>query len=198
LAVCSSNAEAARLLLEQNVNINGRDHLSMTPLTWPVSKNIPSMTAFLLRNGANPDTGNAAGKTSLHFAASSGHEKLVKLLLKSGAAVNAVDVYGLSPIYEAAYNGHTHVSELLSRYGASSVDRWQAEELALNVVAKESATLIAASGSGPNGSKGSKGSAGGRRKPPGSLVVARQGSSVPGTKVLGFSPARFDPLQPKD
>jgi ankyrin repeat protein len=197
LAACSSNVEAARLLLEQNVNINGRDHLSMTPLTWSVSKNIPSMTAFL-RNGAKPDTGNAAGKTALHFAASSGHEKLVKLLLKSGAAVNAVDVHGLSPIYEAAYNGHTHVSELLSRYGASSVDRWQAEELALNVVAKESATLIAASGSGPNGSKGSKGSAGGRRKPPGSLVVARQGSSVPRTKVLGFSPARFDPLQPKD
>jgi ankyrin repeat protein len=198
LAVCSSNVEAAKLLLEQKVDINGRDHLSMTPLALSVSKNTPSMTAFLLQHGANPDTGNAAGKTALHIAASLGDEKFVTMLLKSGASVNVADVHGLTPIYGAAYNGHTHISDLLSRYRASSTHRSQAEKLALNIEAKNSATLIAASGSGPNGSKGSKDSAGGRHRPSASLVTALQGSDVPRTKVLGFSPARFNPLQEKD
>ncbi len=60
---------------------------------------------LLLREGAQVDLKDNAGRTPLSYAAGRGHKAIVNLLLKEGAVVNLVDGLGQSPLSYAVRRG---------------------------------------------------------------------------------------------
>jgi ankyrin repeat protein len=71
-----------------------------------------------LEGGANPDAGDADGRTALMHAAIDGKGNIVALLLGRQARVNAQDKSGLSALHCAAQGFHAGVASLLIRAGA--------------------------------------------------------------------------------
>jgi ankyrin repeat protein len=78
-----------------------------------------AMMDLLLKHGANPNVGDAEGKTPLYFASSQGNIPAVKALLSNGADANVKDSTGDTPLIEAAYRGNIEVVKLLLAHGAN-------------------------------------------------------------------------------
>ena len=73
----------------------------------------------LLAAGADPNTANWYGETSLHTAALYGYEAIVPLLLAAGADPNAANQYGSTPLHHAATIGYKTIVQLLLAAGAN-------------------------------------------------------------------------------
>ena len=71
------------------------------------------MAGLLLRQGADVNAADAAGRTALHRAAWRGQVAVVKLLLQAGADPHLRNRDGQTPRHEAEANGHTAVADLL-------------------------------------------------------------------------------------
>ena len=77
------------------------------------------MAAFLLEQGANPDTPDEAGKTPLCHAADRGRVEIAGLLMERGADVNHADREGNPPLRWAVEKGRTQLARALMDEGAS-------------------------------------------------------------------------------
>jgi ankyrin repeat protein len=97
------------------------DDVQYTPLMLAAANGRVDLVQVLLDGGANIETRNPHGWTSLHVAAFQGHLEVCRKLLDSGAEVNPVS-YGKknSPLHSAARNGHLPVVKLLVGKGAST------------------------------------------------------------------------------
>ena len=73
---------------------------------------------MLLKNGADVNSKNKLGYTSLGFAVSQGHEKIAKMLLKNGADVNSKNENGDTSLTKAVSEGHEKIAEMLLKNGA--------------------------------------------------------------------------------
>jgi ankyrin repeat protein len=72
------------------------------------------MVRLLLNAGADPNSSDATGETSLMMAARVGQPDIVKALLDKGAPVDARDpAYHQTPLMLAARAGHTDIARLL-------------------------------------------------------------------------------------
>jgi len=69
-----------------------------------------------LKNGANIESLNEQGISSLYTAAYRGFVNIVKILLENGAKMQSINCY--HPILCASYKGHIEIVKLLLRYGA--------------------------------------------------------------------------------
>ena len=78
-----------------------------------------AVVKLLLERGADVESKDDAGQTSLSRAAWNGHEAVVKLLLERGADVESKDDAGETPLSWAARNGHEAVVKLLLEKGAN-------------------------------------------------------------------------------
>ena len=85
-------AEAAKLLVYRNADLNTQTDRGATALMMALTQKFPSEKAredlllYLLKRGANPNLQDASGHTALYYAAVLQNEKAAALLYEYGAA----------------------------------------------------------------------------------------------------------------
>lgn len=90
-AADAPNLNAAKLLLEENADVNIKNSDGNTPLHVAIEKNTPAVVSLLVQYGADPTIANNAGKTPLKMAQK--NKKLLKLLQnKPEKPVTNVDI----------------------------------------------------------------------------------------------------------
>jgi hypothetical protein len=89
LAAKKGYAKAAKLLLDNNADINVRDVMEATPLHVAVIEDKIEIVRILIAHGADLDATSKYLSTPLSNAADSGQVAIVKLLLENGSDVNA-------------------------------------------------------------------------------------------------------------
>ena len=105
---CTANACAARILLDNRANVNGRRSTNdVTPLHEAAYRSHLEVADLLLDRGAELEASDGLGHTALHFAFSSdrppspSRETLNQLLLEKGADVDARDSTGETALHYA-------------------------------------------------------------------------------------------------
>lgn len=102
------------LLLErQDVDIDSRDSLGLTPLHYAAMSGSFSIATLLIVKGAAIDRRNKRGQTPLHLAAENGYESTVQVLIDAGSDVNALSDTETTPLFRAARRGHVSVIQRL-------------------------------------------------------------------------------------
>ena len=89
LAVKQGYARAAKLLLDNNADVNARDVMESTALHLAVLEDNVEIAKLLIANGADLDAMSTYLSTPLHNAAACGKVEMAKLLLENGADANA-------------------------------------------------------------------------------------------------------------
>ena len=93
-------------LLDENADVNKRDHKNRTALHLAVASADYDITRMLLYRGANVKTLDNEGRTALQVLSVYGHAELAKLMLQFNASVFQEGQRGPSPIHIAAKEGH--------------------------------------------------------------------------------------------
>lgn len=101
-AVQSRKIEAVKLLLERGADINSRDELEGTALSWAAGPfGSAQAVAVLLASGAEVNVSDNNGMTPLIWAARFGDVERVEDLIEAGAKVTARDLKGKSALDHA-------------------------------------------------------------------------------------------------
>jgi hypothetical protein len=119
-AIVKNQHEELEKLLQTDVNINEKNALGATPLSWAACVgNLPCISK-LLDLGADIGATNLKGETALHFAAQCGQAEAVLLLLDRGADVQAADSREKTVLHAAVEDGEDNyeVVSLLIERGA--------------------------------------------------------------------------------
>ena len=105
----------ANLIGMEGCDINQRDNMGFTPLTWASRQgNQGTVTLLLTRDDIDPSNPDSHGGTPLWWASYNGHEGVVRLLLARGDVnPDKPDNYGRTPLWLASSNGHERVVRLL-------------------------------------------------------------------------------------
>ncbi len=105
----------ARLLLDQGLDVNARDHTGRTAL---MQCYITAIAALLIERGADVNARDAQGNTPLLTAINSSRPDYITLLLKHGANVNVVNSQGQTPLSLARLRRAEPMVALLTAAGA--------------------------------------------------------------------------------
>jgi ankyrin repeat protein len=121
-----------------------RDSHSQSPLMWAVVFGNVDMVQMLLDAGADPNSKDKDGRTSLSLAAESGFTAIIEALLKNNRLDMGGDAQkdsvGRLPLSWAARNGHVDaVSALLAR---SDLERGQADNPLLWAILQDSEAVV--------------------------------------------------------
>lgn len=120
--------EIVRLLLDNKACTETPDSIcSQTPLIWAASKGHYCIVQQLLDRGANVNTVNNSGQTSISLAASGGHKATVELLIYYSARLEIPDrEFGRTPLIWAVIGGHCAIVKQLLDSGAKvdTVDKY--------------------------------------------------------------------------
>lgn len=110
------------LLIENDADVNSKDHNGYTPLHEAAGAGDIDVTKILITNGADVNAKSLRhGLTPLHDAAYSGHEKAIKILIDNGAEVNTKTlIEGNTALHRAVFCGENAMSvcKLLIERGA--------------------------------------------------------------------------------
>lgn len=87
-------------------------------LLTAAAKDQPDTVAFWLKYGANTNTSNTYGQTSLYYAVKNNNHSLVQLLLQHGAKGNVFLNADGAPIQIAVQNGNVDIIKSLLAHGA--------------------------------------------------------------------------------
>lgn len=99
-------------------NVNIRDQLGNTPLSWAARLGWRDCAARLISKGADINNRSIYGKTPLMEASEKGHDGSAALLIRSGADVNAQTKKGWSALMWASEKGYTPIVAALIDAGA--------------------------------------------------------------------------------
>ena len=93
--------------LDKGVDVNAKDDVGKTPLTYAARFGHKEVAELLLAKGADASAKtDDNGTTPLHHAALNGHKEIAAMLIAKGADVNAkLAVDGGTPLYQAAWGG---------------------------------------------------------------------------------------------
>ncbi|KKK26957.1 hypothetical protein ARAM_004358 [Aspergillus rambellii] len=80
-AIVDQDLEAVQHWLEQQVDVNRRDHTGRTPLHLAAMVSTPEIVQLLVNSGARMIARIADGRTALHIAAARGNLEIVRILL---------------------------------------------------------------------------------------------------------------------
>jgi hypothetical protein len=118
-AAQTGNIRQVKRFLDNGVNVNQSedDDYKKTPLHMATYSH-EKMVEFLISEGAEINSLDAAKQTPLHTASGVGNYDVVEVLIQYGAMVNAQDKHGNTPLYKAARRGHLDVVILLLEKGA--------------------------------------------------------------------------------
>ncbi|MDZ4848470.1 MAG: ankyrin repeat domain-containing protein [Pirellulaceae bacterium] len=115
-AVKKNDLQAARTLLDQQVDVRSAQVDGMTALHWAVYHDEFSLVQRILAAGADVATQNRYGVSPLSIACQNGSSAIVKLLLDAGAEPNEKLHGGETPLMTASRTGQVGpVQELLAR-----------------------------------------------------------------------------------
>jgi ankyrin repeat protein len=98
--------------------VNYRDSDGSTPLTVTIARSDETWTAFLLRQGADPNLPGKGGDTPLIFAARVGFDEAVEWLLEVGAKVDNTNRSGETPLIVAVQQRQPRIAQMLLQAGA--------------------------------------------------------------------------------
>ncbi|KAK3031686.1 hypothetical protein RJ639_035054 [Escallonia herrerae] len=100
------------LVGELKVDVNMKDGKGDTALHHAtLGRKLPT-AAYLIDNGANPNSANDKGCTALHYAADIGHRELLQLLISRGAEIDADSESG-TPLHSAVAHGRQEAIKVL-------------------------------------------------------------------------------------
>ena len=113
-AVLMDEAPLVEFLIQYKAPLNAKDRNGYTPLHFTAQDYLPTMTALLLKHGADPNSRDHHGNSVLWKAAyfSEGRGEVIQLLLKSGADPQVENSHGISAVELAKtitnYNVHQY------------------------------------------------------------------------------------------
>ncbi|MBN1472444.1 MAG: ankyrin repeat domain-containing protein [Syntrophaceae bacterium] len=112
------NPDLAYLVISKCPNVNVKDNLGNTTLSWAARFGYIDSVRFLINKGAAIDNLSIHLKTPLMEAAEKGHYDVVKLLVENGANVNLQTQKGWSALMWAAEKGYNDIVSLFIKAGA--------------------------------------------------------------------------------
>lgn len=157
-AVRTNNADAVKLLLKHQANINGTNlkietrpnqwsNLS-TPLMVALDSNLLEMAKLLIDEGANIYAKNQKDDTALFVASAKGFYEIVKLLIEKGADADAKNLDGETPLMKASKEGRLSVVKLLIEHGVNPNAQDNLKKTALEHSAHKAQILVFNTSSG--------------------------------------------------
>ena len=118
-AALTGNIEIVKSMLEQGVDVNGKDLEGTTALMLSSYNGHTNIVKLLLDNGAHIEARSKVGRTALMFVSTGPFPETVTLLLENDASVNAVDHdEHFTPLMHAAAEGLLEIVKILLEYGA--------------------------------------------------------------------------------
>jgi ankyrin repeat protein len=105
----AGDLEALGQHVEDGADLNRRDHMGITPISWAAMAGQQAAVAWLLDKGAKVAAKNKDGVTPLYSAAIFAHAEIVELLLKEEVEINALDEDGKTALdsVSSAWNQET-------------------------------------------------------------------------------------------
>ena len=154
-AVARQDADTARALLDEGVDVNAARADGVMALLWAAHWDDLEMAGRLLRAGADVNAAEDHGVTPLARACENASLTMIATLLAAGADPNATQTSGLTPLMTAARTGSLQVVEALLARGAdvnASTVRLEATALMWAVAAPHPAVVrvLLDAGADPN------------------------------------------------
>jgi ankyrin repeat protein len=118
-AVARQDLQAARTLLKQGVDVNGRSADGGSAIQWAAHWNDLDLAEQLLKAGANVNAADDHGVTALSLACENVSLPMVNLLLKDGANPNLARTSGMTPLFDAIEVGSLDLVNALLAHGAN-------------------------------------------------------------------------------
>ena len=119
-AVRADDVEIAEMLIKARASVAAVDRYGVTPLSLASLNANAGMIDKLIRAGADPNSANPYGETSLMTAARTGSVEAVRVLLDHGAMVEAKEsVRGQTALMWAVVENHPDVVRFLHQRGAN-------------------------------------------------------------------------------
>lgn len=128
-ACMDGKTEIAEYLINEGLDINGRDGAGWTPLMRAAGSRQIKTAGLLIARGADMNICNEDGRTPLHIAAMNDNIELVRLLVEKGAEINIADRYHMSPLSFALLDGKKDTVDFLRENGARETLEGAAETL---------------------------------------------------------------------
>lgn len=110
--------EALAHLKKMQPDLNRRDEMGATPLSWVARAGQMDLLKEMLRQGADTDVVGAGGLTPLGAAAFGGHELIVRELLRKQARTDVPMSTGQYPLHLACATGQVNIVRQLLSAGA--------------------------------------------------------------------------------
>jgi ankyrin repeat protein len=123
VAAQQGDVRACRLVHAHGYPVDSTDKHGFTPLAWTAFKGHDDIAAFLLQQGAQPDTYDEFGLSPVHKAAAYDHPKVIRALLRSQQSCSAdirTGSVSAPAHYEAQSAGHQTPLICASRTGAGA------------------------------------------------------------------------------
>ena len=117
-AVRNRDGQAARTLLEQNVDVNSREADGAAAIHWAAHLADQQMVDLLVGAGAQVDVQNDYGVTPLTLGCVNGDTNIIESLLKAGGDPNLAQGNGETPLMTCARSGDMQAVKLLLASGA--------------------------------------------------------------------------------
>ncbi len=116
----AGDLEVVDLLIQAEVEVNGRDPYGTTALMAAAEAGHLEVAKFLIDKGADPNRGAPGSwETPLMLATVQGRDNMVQYLIDAGAAVGFQDEdSGVTPLMMAAVEGHQEIAAKLISAGA--------------------------------------------------------------------------------
>ena len=121
-ALFENNPNKARMLAWAGTNLDEKDELGFTALTWSTilaARWAQDWTQLLLDEGANPEVEDSMGRNALHWAALGAGTACEAIAKKSPACMVARDFFGKTPLATAIESGSPDAICALARSGSS-------------------------------------------------------------------------------
>jgi ankyrin repeat protein len=104
-------------LISCGLDVNAKNILGETPLTFACKQEHFEVVELLLKNGADVNASHNHGNTALHYASISGDWHTIETLIEYGADVNAVNNEGCTAMHFACYGKNTKIVRYLLKHG---------------------------------------------------------------------------------
>lgn len=127
------NAALAYMVISKCPDVNIRDSLANTPLSWASRFGYLDSVKLLLEKGAQVDNVSIHNKTPLMEAAERGHKDVAVLLVQKGANIDIQTKKGWSALMWAAEKGYNEIVSLLIEGKADLFVKNNNEERALTI-----------------------------------------------------------------
>jgi ankyrin repeat protein len=118
-AMARQDFQAARTLLKQGVDVNGRTADGGSAIQWAAHWNELEIAGQLIKAGANVNAADDHGVTALSLACENVSLRMVETLLKAGANPNVARTSGMTPLFDAIEVGNLELVKMLLAHGAS-------------------------------------------------------------------------------